>query len=430
VTIGRKTNAIWRPAFPLDAKPHFYKPLEPGTCRTQPNRRPCAPLLRAIVIGLVAFLTLVDLFATQAILPLLTKAYRVTPGEMGLTVNATTVGMAMASLIVALFSRSINRRRGILVSLALLALPTLLLAYAPNLPVFAGLRVIQGLCMASAFTLTLTYLGEQCSASDTAGAFAAYITGNVASNLFGRLMAAAVSDHFGLVTNFYVFAGLNLAGAILVYFTIDRAPLMPAVARSKLTAWDALVMHLGNEGLRAAFAIGFCILFAFIGTFTFVNFVLVRPPLGIGMMAVGFVYFVFLPSIVTTPMAGKAVARFGTRPTMWGGLGLAGLGLPLILAPSLGAAIAGLIFIGVGTFLAQAVTTGFVGRAATSDRGAASGIYLACYFCGGLIGTAILGFVFDRFGWAACVAFIGLALAMAAILTMRLVLGTKLGEAA
>jgi MFS transporter, YNFM family, putative membrane transport protein len=40
------------------------------------------------------------------------------------------------------------------------------------------------------------------------------------------------------------------------------------------------------------------------------------------MMAVGFVYFVFVPSIVTTPMTGNAVARFGTRPAMWGGLGL------------------------------------------------------------------------------------------------------------
>jgi hypothetical protein len=40
---------------------------------------------------------------------------------------------------------------------------------------------------------------------------------------------------------------------------------------------------------------GFCILFAFIGTFTYVNFVLVRPPLSLGMMQLGFVYFVFLP---------------------------------------------------------------------------------------------------------------------------------------
>jgi predicted MFS family arabinose efflux permease len=190
----------------------------------------------------------------------------------------------------------------------------------------------------------------------------------------------------------------------------------------KRPASHVLAMHLGNSRLRAAFAIGFCILFAFIGTFTYVNFVLVRPPLAIGMMSVGFVYFVFAPSMFTTPLAGKAVGRWGTRPTMWCALGLAGLGLPLMLAPRLELVIAGMILVGVGTFLAQAVATGFVGRAAASDRAAASGLYLACYYCGGLAGTAVLGFVFDRFGWAACVSGVGLALAAAGLLTSRMVI--------
>ena len=76
--------------------------------------------------------------------------------------------------------------------------------------------------MASAFALTLAYLGEQCSSMDAGGAFAAYITGNVASNLIGRLVSAAVVDTLGLASNFYFFALLNLAGAVLVYFTIQR----------------------------------------------------------------------------------------------------------------------------------------------------------------------------------------------------------------
>ena len=128
--------------------------------------------------------------------------------------------------------------------------------------------------MASAFTLTLAYLGEECSAMDAGGAFAAYITGNVASNLIGRLVSAAVADHLGLASNFYFFALLNLAGAVLVYFTVPRAkPMERCRRRSPFAAWLA---HLRNPQLRAAFGIGFCILFAFIGTFTYVNFVLVR----------------------------------------------------------------------------------------------------------------------------------------------------------
>src|SRR3954464_10104198 len=162
--------------------------IESATLTTQ-GRSPRV-LLRSLVIGLTAFLTVVDLFATQAILPTLTRHYGVTPAAMGFAVNASTFGMAVAGLVVGFFSPHIDRRLGILLSLTLLAIPTSLLAVAPNLTVFTILRVVQGLCMASAFALTLTYLGEQCSATDAGGAFAAYITGNVASNLIGRLISA------------------------------------------------------------------------------------------------------------------------------------------------------------------------------------------------------------------------------------------------
>jgi YNFM family putative membrane transporter len=377
-------------------------------------------LLRSLVIGLTAFLTVVDLFATQAILPTLTRAYGVTPAAMGFAVNSSTLGMAAAGLLVSLFSRRIDRRLGILISLALLSIPTALLAVAPDLTTFTILRVAQGLCMASAFTLTLAYLGEECSATDAGGAFAAYITGNVASNLVGRLISAALADHLGLAWNFYFFAALNLAGAVLVYFTVARAAPMEetgTAAPSPLAAW---LEHLRNPQLCAAFGIGFCILFAFIGTFTFVNFVLVRAPLSLGPMQLGFVYLVFLPSVVTTLLAGRFVYRFGTRPTLWGSLALAGLGLPLLLLPNLVAVFLGMVLIGVGTFSAQATATGFVSRAATADRGSASGIYLACYFAGGLVGTAVLGQLFDRMGWPACVMGIALSLAAAALLARRL----------
>jgi MFS family permease len=199
----------------------------PATHPPMAAELPVGAARRMVVIALTAFLTVVDLFATQAILPSLTRAYGVDPAQMSLAVNASTFGMAVASLAVAFFSRKLDRRRGILLSLTALSVPTLLLAFAPGLASFAALRVTQGLLMACAFTLTLAYLGENCSATDTAGAFAAYITGNVASNLFGRLIAAAVADHFGLAANFVLFACLNLAGAVLVYFTIRATPPMP-----------------------------------------------------------------------------------------------------------------------------------------------------------------------------------------------------------
>jgi hypothetical protein len=119
--------------------------------------------------------------------------------------------------------------------------------------------------------ITLAYLGEHYSAADSATTFAAYITGNEASNLIGRIISAGVAEHFGLAANFHFFAGLDLLGAALVYFTIDKKRCMECTGdtgRSPLAAW---AMHMKNPALRASFAIRFCILFAFIGTFTHVN---------------------------------------------------------------------------------------------------------------------------------------------------------------
>ena len=361
----------------------------------------------ALALGVLTFLTIVDLFAAQAILPALTLAYGTSPAVMGLAVNACTIGMALSGLAMSVLGSRVPSRTGIAVSLALLTLPTMLLATMPALPWFALLRVTQGLCMAAAFTLTLAEAGGR-GHGIAAGAVAACITGNVASNLLGRLLAAAVADHGGLAATFLVFAGLNLAGCVLALGTLRSSP---RTSPTRLR-WPGGVLRPPH--LRAAYAIGFCILFAFIGVFTYVNFVLVSPAFGLPMMALGAVYLVFLPSIITTPWAGRIAGSLGPTAAVRLGLGLALIGLPALLAGHLAVVLAGLSLIAIGTFLAQAVVAGYVGSQAGKDRAAASGLYLACYFVGGLAGSLVVGLIFDGLGWPASAGAVGCVLGIAA----------------
>jgi len=277
------------------------------------------------------------------------------------------------------------------------------------------LRILQGVFMAAAFSLTMTYLAERAGPDDTAAALSAYVTGVVASNLIGRLVAGSVSDLAGLQANFYVFAGLNLAGAALAAATLRpeiKAPLIAAIPSPALAAWAT---HLRNPALRAAFLTGFLILFVFIGTFTYVNFELAKPPLALSPMHLGFVYLLFLPAMVTTPLAGRLVARVGARLSVRAALGICLPALSMIQSGNLTLVMTGLAIIGVGTFFAQAVATGFVGANAKSDRAAASGLYLASYYLGGLAGAAVLGQVYDAFGWPRALAVIGVALVAALV---------------
>ena len=76
--------------------------------------------------------------------------------------------------------------------------------------------------------------------------------------------------------------------------------------------------------------------------------------------------------------------------------------------------------VGIGTFFAQAVATGHVGRIARTDKAAASGLYLSSYYFGGLAGAAAIGLLFDRYGWTAAVAGVFAALGAAAMLGLGL----------
>lgn len=362
------------------------------------GERPRDVVRRSTIVAIVSFLTLIDLFGSQALLPQLVKAFDSDPKVMGLAVNASTFGMAISGLVVAWFADRIDRKRGIWISLALLSVPTFCLGLVDSVGGFMALRVMQGVFMAAAFTLTLTYLSEQCDVTAAGGAMAAYITGNVASNLLGRLLAVGAADHLGLAGSFWSFAVLNLLGAALAFVLIgpkDSTP--PTRGASPLAAWK---LHLSRPALRVAFLIGFGILFVFVGVFTYVNLYL-TDRLGVNPANLGLVYFVFLPAVFTTPLAARAVRAYGPQTVFRGATAVVLGGVALAFIPNLISVLAGLTLIGAGTFFMQAAATAFVGRTAETDRAAANGLYLTSYYIGGLAGAFLLGQVNEIGGWVA-----------------------------
>jgi hypothetical protein len=63
---------------------------------------------KRLIMGVISFLTLVDLFAAQAILPTLAASYKVSPAAMAFAVNASTFRMAAAGIVIALLSYRID----------------------------------------------------------------------------------------------------------------------------------------------------------------------------------------------------------------------------------------------------------------------------------------------------------------------------------
>ncbi len=375
--------------------------------------KPDAVLTRSMVVAIVAFLTLIDLFGAQALLPTIAAHYHASPVEVGIAVNASTIGMAASGLLLAFIGNRIERRTGIWVSLLLLSIPTLLLGFADDLRTFTALRVCQGIFMAAAFTLTLSYLSGICTHTAARGAMAAYITGNVASNVLGRLLASGVASSAGLAETFYVFSALNILGAVIAYGYFRGMERMP---RSRSAGSGDILHVVRQKVLLSCFAIGFVILFVFVGVFTYINFILTAAPFSLDQQRLGFVYLVFIPSMLTTPSAALIATKLGVRTAFVSGILISIAGVVLLLSSSLIAILSGLTAIGIGLFLAQAVVTGFVGYAAQGSAATANALYLASYYLGGVAGASVLGLVFVAYGWTATVAVMCGALVVAALL--------------
>ena len=302
-----------------DAAPHATE----SQCPISPIPRPLATrpgltLRQSLLIAVIGFLTLVDLFATQAILPSLAKVYGVTPSQIGLAANASTLGMAISGLLVGVFSRAIERKRAIALCLLLLSVPTALLAFAPkpcDLRVPAGGpgpvhgRRLHADPDSSRRALRSAHRQRPCRLRNRRRREQSHRPPD------RRLRRQPGRRR----TELPILRAAQPRGR-----RAGQPRAAPQRARADgshgplLGAW---LEHLADPALRRTFAIGFLILFGFIGVFTYVGFVLMRPPHALSMTALGLVFLVFLPSMITTPMAGSRRALDRSGPASPASLG-------------------------------------------------------------------------------------------------------------
>ena len=168
----------------------------------------------------------------------------------------------------------------------------------------------------------------------------------------------------------------------------------------------------------AAYAVGFCVLFTLVSSFTYVTFYLAEAPFLLQPAALGGVFVVYLVGAIVTPFTGRAVDRYGNRLALAVAIGAGVLGIAITLIPSLWAVALGLAITCSGVFLAQTSASNYVGLSAKHNRSLATGLYGSFYHSGGSFGAAVPAYFWAWGRWPACVAFI----AFVQVLTITLAL--------
>jgi MFS transporter, YNFM family, putative membrane transport protein len=335
------------------------------------------------------------MYSTQAILPDIGRTFGVSPSQTGLTVSLVIGALAVGAWFWGPLSDRIGRRASLVLASGLLVLPSAGLAVAPTFGVLLALRAAQGLCMPGLLTVGVPYVTEAFEARIGARAMGLYVSSLVFGGLVGRVGVALVAAATGWRVALAAVAALPLLATLVMR---RRLPPEPEAPHSAGLSLRTLAATLSNRTLLAATLAGSGLFFAFMGTFSYIDFRLEGAPFSLSPALVGLVFVLWIMG-AAGPAAGRQAERHGWRAVCLGGLLLCAGGLTLSLVDVLPVVIAGLALVTLGNF--SAVTAAQLGVAGSTDRdrGLASAVYYSSYYVAGALGSYLPGLAWESGGW-------------------------------
>ena len=365
------------------------------------NDQPDRLLMATIaLVGLFAF---VQVYSVQSILPQLQHDLNASVVQIGNSVGMTVLAVALMSPFVGLLSDELGRKWLVVASVFALAVPTALMSQVQTVHGLLILRFLQGLAVPGVSVVAIAYVGEEFRGATMVRAMTVYVTGSVLGGFSGRFLLGHLTEYMPWRAAFGVMAVLNLIGAFVVWRGLPASRhFVPSVRFA--SSLKTLGQLLRNPSLQAACALGFTMLFALVGLFTFVNLHLAAAPYHFTSGQLANIFTVYLLGAVVTPMAGRVIPRIGARRTVLLAVALSAAGVSLTLLRPSWCIVAALAVAACGVFIAQSATMSFIAYRISSGRSQASGLYYAAYYCGGFVGAWVCGIAYTWGGWPATVA--------------------------
>jgi predicted MFS family arabinose efflux permease len=356
-----------------------------------------------ILAGFTAFLSL---YAPQPLLPLFERVFGADHFHSSLAITATTMAVAIAAPFVGRIADVVGKRRVIVSAAFLLTVATLLAATSASLDAVIAWRFAQGLATPGVFAVAVAFIHDRFEGAKAATTTAAYVSGTVVGGFIGRVVSGQAAAMWGWRASFAAIGVLSFVCACLLALQLPRDRERAEGSGLKADARAGVLVSLMSRALLGTYAAGFCVLFTQIAMFTYVTFHLVAPPFLLSTAALGWLFAVYLAGAVVTPISGGWINTYGYRAALAIAMAIGVAGSMLTLGHALASVVAGLALVCSGVFIAQAAANGYIGVAATRDRGLAVGMYATCYYIGGSVGGVLPAAFWNTGGWTACVALV------------------------
>ena len=120
---------------PPHSQPQNQPPFQQPPSQHPNAKPPTMPpsLIVKIMIGMIGAFAFLQVYSIQAILPIMMQAFSATETQVGMTVGATVIAIAIMSPFMGMLSDAVGRKNIIVASIAFMAIPTMMIGLSDSL---------------------------------------------------------------------------------------------------------------------------------------------------------------------------------------------------------------------------------------------------------------------------------------------------------
>lgn len=393
------------------------------TTAANPPAQPAISGWMTFILALATGLIAANLYYGQPLAGPISAALGLSPAATGLIVTLTQIGYGAGLVLIVPLGDLVESRRLILIMLGVVTVA--LLAAAMSSAALPFLVASLAIGVGSVAVQIIVPFAAGLASAEHRGR----VVGNVMSGLMlGIMLARPVASLVASVSSWHIMYFLS-AGAMLLLAGLLAVTLPPRRPEARLS-YGALLVSMGRlvatqPVLRLRALIQAAQFAAFSLFWTVTPLLLAGPEFRLDQGGIALFALAGVAGAIASPIAGRLADRGLARPATFLGLGL---GVTAFLISHVGAPGSALA---LGMLVASAIlldfgvtTTLVVGQRAiyglgSEQRSRLNGLFMATFFMGGAIGSAVGGWAFAQGGWALA-SMIGLVLPVVALVGFAL----------
>jgi DHA1 family inner membrane transport protein len=187
------------------------------------NQTQNSPRRALLALAIASFGIGTTEFVIMGLLPDVARDLAVTIPQAGLLVSGYALGVAFGAPILAVATARLERRRALLLLIAIFIVGNILCALAPSYAMLMGARIVTAFCHGAFFGLGAVVAAEVVPPQKKAQAIALMFTGLTLANVLGVPFGTALGQVAGWRAVFWAVVGIGVVAAAALYAWLPRS---------------------------------------------------------------------------------------------------------------------------------------------------------------------------------------------------------------